>query len=381
VVQKLAQAKGRIPGWMKNRETLVASCGFFAVMWVEESTGMRHSPLATGLLISGILAGAVITSLRFPRRTWCRHLCPMGGFASLCSTTALVELRPTADICNAKCTGHRCYSGTETSDGCPMFQHVMFVDTNQNCVLCLNCVRSCENHSPQLHVRLPLQELWGGIGATPAMGRMVAMFLGLILSLALLHSWEHHAAAPFTDWVHNHRFAAVSVILPLVTIVPLAILLLAERLTGRGDDHRPRTWSLASAWLPVVVGGFAAYQVAFIPGLGILETGLAMGDDPESGRWLSSRVLPIVQGVLLGVGVLLSAVASWKGCRDLSEGGFRWRSLLGMTNIAGVVLGASALCAVLLGPPWIPAITPPVLLAVLTVFSVAYALSLRGARP
>ena len=77
-----------------------------------------------------------------PRRTWCRHLCPLGGFASLGSMTGLLELRPTADICAAKCSDHSCFKGGEHVDGCPLFNHVMFVDSNQHCVLCLKCVHA-----------------------------------------------------------------------------------------------------------------------------------------------------------------------------------------------------------------------------------------------
>ena len=68
-----------------------------------------------------------------------------------------------------------------------MFQHVMFVESNRDCVLCLNCVRLCPNGSPQLNVRVPARELWTSISARPQVARFVVLLLGLlVISLGAL---------------------------------------------------------------------------------------------------------------------------------------------------------------------------------------------------
>ena len=82
-----------------------------------------------------------------------------------------------------------------------MFNHVMFVDSNQHCALCLNCVRTCPNGSPQLNVRMPGRELWNGLTARPETGRFVAMLAGLLLAQMLIQHWETPTAGPRTIMV------------------------------------------------------------------------------------------------------------------------------------------------------------------------------------
>ncbi|MBI3946852.1 MAG: sigma 54-interacting transcriptional regulator, partial [Armatimonadetes bacterium] len=108
-VQRLGRRKSRIPEKMTRYEAQIVMAGFLGIVWVEEATHMRHSPVATGFLLLSLLIGAVTASALLPRRAWCRHLCPLGGFAGLCSRAAALELRPTADVCAAKCKDHSCY--------------------------------------------------------------------------------------------------------------------------------------------------------------------------------------------------------------------------------------------------------------------------------
>ena len=107
-------------------------------------------------------------------------MCPLGGLAGVSSMTGLLELRPTPDICAAKCRDHACYKGDEHVAGCPMFNHVMFVESNQHCVLCLNCLQLCPNHSPQLNVRLPALDLLPASGDRSHAGRVMVLLAGLL---------------------------------------------------------------------------------------------------------------------------------------------------------------------------------------------------------
>ena len=100
------------------------------------------------------------------------------------ATGAVLELRPTPDICVAQCHDHTCYKGSDRVSGCPMFQHLMFVDSSRNCVLCLDCVRSCPNGSPQLNLRAPARELRAPRGSTPGTDEFTAMLGGLVAALA-----------------------------------------------------------------------------------------------------------------------------------------------------------------------------------------------------
>ncbi|WP_353733632.1 4Fe-4S binding protein [Syntrophothermus sp.] len=119
-----------VPELLKKYDYLLVTFLFLLIFWVEEITDMHHSSGATGFLLLAILIGAVVTAVIFQRQTWCRHICPLGGMVGVCSLAAPLELRSNTEVCMNKCTSHSCYKGTDEAPGCPVFQHVPFIDNN-----------------------------------------------------------------------------------------------------------------------------------------------------------------------------------------------------------------------------------------------------------
>jgi hypothetical protein len=50
--------------------------------------------------------------------------------------------------------------GSDIRGGCPVFEAPFSLHTNQNCILCGNCIKNCQNQSPVLNLRVPGHELW-----------------------------------------------------------------------------------------------------------------------------------------------------------------------------------------------------------------------------
>ncbi|OGG45203.1 MAG: hypothetical protein A3F84_07490 [Candidatus Handelsmanbacteria bacterium RIFCSPLOWO2_12_FULL_64_10] len=320
--QRAINLKWRIPAWLKDCDAYIIMAGFFAVIWAEEVAGMRHDARATGFLLLFILGGAVVTSVVFPRRTWCRHICPLGGVASLCSTSALVELRPTVDICAAKCKGHSCYKGDQGVDGCPMFNHVMFMDSNQHCALCMNCVRACPNGSPQLNLRPPARELWAGLSARPEVGRFVAFLMGLLVGQILIQYWERQPYGPLSRLLNERRFVFVTGVLALSAALPLLSLWLATRRLRRSPDPAiaAQFWRKVAAWAPLVTAGFVCYQLSFALGLDSLQATLGYQPlDSGATRSVSFSLLSVAWFGVLSAGLAVTAGVLWK-LRQVREG-------------------------------------------------------------
>jgi len=265
------------------------------------------------VLLLSILAGAAITAVLLPRRTWCRHLCPMGAFAGVGAMTGLVELRPTPDICSAKCRDHSCFKGSEHVEGCPLFNHVMFVDSNQHCVMCLKCLESCPNDSPQLNLRLPARDLVTA-GNRPDVGRWTVLVAGLLAAMALIGYWERQDGGVMARMLHEHRVLVATIFLALGAAVPqLALHLLVRRLGPSPDpEAADRFWRRITAWVPVVIAGFACHQLAFVTALErvhvTLGSRLSAG---QAAQGVSVSLLSLVQGAILFVGLLVTVGLLW----------------------------------------------------------------------
>jgi transcriptional regulator with AAA-type ATPase domain/polyferredoxin len=323
---RLGASKRHVPAWIKEHDVAIAMVGFFLIVLAEETTAMRRSPQLTGLLLLTISAGAVVTGLLYPRRTWCRHVCPLGSLAGVCSTSGVVELRPTFDVCAAKCTGHACFKGDDHVPGCPMFNHLMFLESNQHCVLCMNCVRTCPNGSPQLNLRLPGRELWTDAATHPALGLFVLMLTGLLAAMTFLQDVDHAGASWLARRIEEQRFVWVGGVLALGAALPLVATWPLRRGLAAGADAQAASpfWRGVAAMTPLVTTGFVANQMAYVPGLDRLVLWLGAGPGGAE-PWLSVSVLAIVRTAVLSAGLFTTAVILWQVDLRLKSAEERWR--------------------------------------------------------
>lgn len=58
-------------------------------------------PIASFIMFAAIILGATIIVFVYEKRTWCRYVCPVGGFQGLYSNAATIEIRPKdVEVCN-----------------------------------------------------------------------------------------------------------------------------------------------------------------------------------------------------------------------------------------------------------------------------------------
>ncbi len=341
VIQRFKHLNKSVPAPLKRYDYALMTVGFLLIMWVEEVSGMRHSGLATGLLLLFILAGAAIFNTLYERATWCRHLCPLGGLAGLCGMTSLAEVRPNIDVCSHQCTTHSCYKGTEDVAGCPLFQHVMFVNTNQHCKMCLNCLRSCPNDAVQLNLRLPAQEIWIAPQTTKTGFYIFAAVLLGIFFPVYIHEMQGVEA-----------FGGSVALFTLAFVVAAAAAVGFFRLTGwllpSGEGFLVRNlWRQAVyAYLPLVVGVYTAYQFRLIEQLETYHLRLF----PVAGgafifQW--PAFYPFVM-LFVGVGLLLSFLCLDRMLHYVQAlSTTQRRALRSVHMIAQVAYGAAALALML----------------------------------
>jgi len=78
--------------WPKAfRNIWLQNAGFLGVALF--SAVILTTPVATALVLLAFMVIAIGTSLVFERRTFCRYLCPVGGFIGLYSQVAPIGLR------------------------------------------------------------------------------------------------------------------------------------------------------------------------------------------------------------------------------------------------------------------------------------------------
>ena len=351
-VQRWFSLKRRVPAWLKAYDRPIMMGGFFAIIWAEEAVGMRHDARATGILLLCIMAGAVIMSILYPRKTWCSHVCPLGSFGSLCSASSVLELRPTPDICAAQCRDHACYKGRNGTEGCQMFNHVMFVDSNQNCTFCMDCVINCPNDSPQLNVRPPGRELWTSISTRSDLGWFVVLLLGMLTALTFIQYWELGPGnGLLSRLLQDHRLVFVTAVLIFVTTIPLLGLWMATRRLGASPDPEagPRFWQKIVPWAPLVAAGFVCYHLGYVPGLNNLQAMLSTESFPYP---VAFSMLSVIRFGILSAGLITAVAVLWN-LRHMKAEDESWMRTQAV-NLAGMITYCAVILVVMAGPEWLP---------------------------
>ncbi len=160
LLQNIVKPKRKTPQFIKDYSGWIMAVLCILVFWVEIVWNAYANPYLTGGIILIITLGSVLFSVLFSRRAWCRYLCPLGAVNAIFSMPSVVELRSNRHVCLNRCQNHACFAGDGDVSGCPMFRHPYLVDNNRDCIMCAKCIKSCENSSIQMNLRLAPQELW-----------------------------------------------------------------------------------------------------------------------------------------------------------------------------------------------------------------------------
>ncbi len=178
VIQRLGLSRMmKVPRWLQKNGVYWSVVLLALILWAEESTDIRSSPMGTSFLLLSILAGATVCAALFPKQVWCRYLCPMGRIIGVASTLAVTEFRPDHSKCR-QCKTFACKRGKGSYPGCPVFLGAYNVRNNLYCLVCGHCMKACDLDSPQLNLRSPFKELILNKGRFITCSHIIPLLMG-----------------------------------------------------------------------------------------------------------------------------------------------------------------------------------------------------------
>jgi NAD-dependent dihydropyrimidine dehydrogenase PreA subunit len=274
------------------------------LLW-EELANLEDTAWLSSCLLLVITGGAVVCSLLFEKRFWCRYLCPVGGMNGLMAKLSVLELRAEAGTCSGSCSSYACFKGGPAegeglaTGGCPLGTHPAHLEDNRNCVLCLTCVQACPHRSVKLRLRPPAADLQKGM-AVPFGERLLLLVL---LGGVALHHWQGWLA--WLPWAPESLQAG-----PLLPRFGVGLIALLLPVLVAGWWPKPLLYGL----LPLV---WALLLSRYLP-LGMVEAGqlLPVSAFPWQGAaaalWPSwsadQHVVAFCQSAVIAVGLIWSLV-------------------------------------------------------------------------
>lgn len=302
-----------VPPWLRSLWPAIVL--FLVLTWLELGFGVTLSPRATAYLALAMLFLSLYTGLLFARAAFCRYGCFVGAISGIYATFAPLELRGRDRALCRDCPGRDCYRGNRRGYPCPTFQYLGGMEQNSNCLLCLECVRSCPEENVAVNLRPPGAEL----AALPRPRRDEAWLALILVGLTTFHGfvmtpWWGHAAGAVEAWTGSGPLATFTCLMAAAVALPIAayagVASLARR-WGGGGAHLSRAAPFvhyAYTLLPVAF----YYHLAHNAGHLFLEGG-ALGaavSDPFGWGWDLFGTADILPGPLLaGPGLLALQVA------------------------------------------------------------------------
>ena len=306
------------PQFIRHYSGWIMASLCITLFWVEITWNAYDSPRLTAWIIFAVTMGALISSVLFKRRVWCRYLCPLGAINAIFSMPSILELRANTHMCMNRCSDYACYSGDESGAGCPMFRHPFLVDNNRDCILCGQCIKNCKLNSVHLNLRLAPQELWNQQSPRLEDSILIVSLAGIFYPFVVNQNHQ--------DWLIrgseliglSEGAGALPVLNSAVFFFCIAFYLCGYLAMSRivatrtGNGWKETAAVLGYGMIPLVLGGFmAAHLEIFVAGLWRLPenvvalTGLDLHITP--GRLISRDATVLLQLITL-LGALFASL-------------------------------------------------------------------------
>jgi hypothetical protein len=253
--------------WPRRLRNLWPQNVIFAAVAVVSAVVLTQ-PRLTGLVLAGLILAAIAVSLVFERRSFCRYLCPVGGFIGLYAQAAPIGIRVKD---TTVCASHRektCYTGSDQGYGCPWQVYPGALARNSACGLCLECLRTCPHDNVAVVLRTPGSDLSGSSrrGLDEAFKGFLMLGSAAVYAAVMLGPWGalKSAAAAIGAW--SWAGYAAGLLLFAFSVLPgtfLGAVLLGRRVSPSAASLRNVFSSLSAALVPLGLSAWVAFSLAF----------------------------------------------------------------------------------------------------------------------
>lgn len=215
-LQKKICLKKNYPGFLRNKWIQIIL--FIFLTWTFSYLNLASSPFLTSLITLVIFfIPATILAVIFEKRIYCKYICPLSPLAGLYSTAAPLELRSKNKSICVDCKTKDC------ARSCPMSLYMGNLDRNTDCVLCANCVKSCQKDNIGFFARKFGEDFWKSKIKYLDEALIAVLLLGVAFeeTAAMLKIWDN-----IKNYFGN-SFLSSWILLLAVVILPFVLFIIA----------------------------------------------------------------------------------------------------------------------------------------------------------
>jgi hypothetical protein len=248
--------------WPKARNIWLQNISFLLLALF--SSVLLTTPNITGIVLAAMLFAAIGLSIVFERRSFCRYLCPVGGFIGLYSQAAPIELRIKDKQVCAACEGKPCYNGSADGYGCPWDVFPGGLTKNTYCGLCMECLRTCPHDNIAINARPFSEDLSKPFARMDeAFKAFVMLGSAMIYAGVLLGPWGTLKDAAYNVGT-SAWFIYAFVFLAIIFVVMPSLFALCVTAFESINIFKKRFATLSTALIPLGLMFWVAFSLSFV---------------------------------------------------------------------------------------------------------------------
>lgn len=392
LAKRLSLRGRRFPRRLRNK--WVAIGGLFGLFFLYEWLDLWASPVLTAWVIVAYFVASFVLEALFGESAFCKYVCPLGTFNFVYSTASPLQITARDhDICHT-CVGKECVNGSYSPEpviridqiaggqtkevihdkkgtpGCGTLLFVPQMQSNLDCVFCLDCARACPHDNVALMTRTPGREL---LQADAWPKRWDVSFL--VITLAFMGIMNAFGMVPpvyrliqdLGDILHTASegfplliiFGIGNLLLPVLLTLLVASLSRALTATTRKYSLRETVAAFAPAFVPLGFGIWIAHYffhflTGFLTIIPVVQYFLLDHHIPFLGepKWhlggiQDSNIIGMIQTVVLVGGFLWTMVIAQRVALRL----YRRQGMIGLLPWAALFLVMMFITLQILGLP------------------------------
>jgi len=304
------------------------------------SASLAGQPFWTAVTLLALGGMAVIASLIWELRVFCRYICPVGSYLGVFSSAGRLMVRKRAGAVCASCSERSCLLGSAEGWACPYGLCVRNIDTNADCGMCAECFKTCPHDNVSLAWRRgPWTGCFRSLGE--AWQAVVLLILAMTYSLTVHSPWpwmrDRANVVDKSTWIQFGAYAA-SVGGIAFVLTPLMFWLAVAWGARRSGSAALPTKDAFLRTMPALVPlGLAFWASFFIATLMVNATYIAFSiSDPFGRGWdfLGIAGIPWAQIWPSGIPWLQAGITLLGLALGLRQGFRQWRGILGQGDRA-----------------------------------------------
>ncbi len=257
----------------KHRNLWIAVIFFLFIFAAERHLFMfTRNPPNTALLLLFFTGLAVVMGAIFEKRSFCRYICPIGLVLGVFSMLSAIELR-----CKSRKTCHdhdikECVIGTENGKACPVGEFPQTMERNNQCIMCMECVKSCSKDNIRLSPRFPGADI---IKSRKTHLDEAYLVHGIIIVFLFVMGMERfqfrniiinfvRSTAPFDTITYYNFFVLywrnmwAIIIFTLITLGAAGLMYLSTRVSFPKESTKQKLIDLSYAFIPLSLSVYLA---------------------------------------------------------------------------------------------------------------------------